>query len=125
MAGISDVVLTAVLAFCFNTQTKSRNNYKDEKGKMVSLPNFSLWNPWQTSACLQDSDGKRLTIPAPENIGKHQDSVVWGSCDLVLIRFISRTWSSHSDNELRNKRMVLYLSFLVSIPSALAFTKKI
>lgn len=125
MAGISDVVLTVVLAFCFNTQTKSRKNYKDEKGKMVSLPKFSLWNPWQTFARLQDSDGKRLAIPAPENIGKHQDSVVWGSCDLVLIRIISRTWSSHSDNELRNKWMVLYLSFLVSIPSALAFTKKI
>ena len=98
---------------------------KDKRTKMNSLPEFILWNPWWIFAVLQDSDGKKLTIPASENIGKHQNSVVWSFYDLVLISIISKTRSSHSDNELTNKWMLLHLAFLVSIPSALAIIRKI
>ena len=92
---------------------------------MISLPEFILWNPWQIFAVLQDSDEKKLRIPASENTGKHQNSVVWGFDGLVLISIISKTQSSYSDNELTNKWMLLHLSFLVSIPSALAITRKV
>ena len=98
---------------------------KDKRTKMISLPEFILWNPWWIFAVLQDSDGKKLTIPASENIGKHQNSVVWSFYDLVLISIVSKTRSSHSDNELTNKWMLLHLAFLVSIPSALAIIRKI
>lgn len=98
---------------------------KDKRAKMISLPEFILWNPWQIFAVLQDSDEKKLRIPASENTGKHQNSIVWGFDDLVLISIISKTRSSYSDNELTNKWMLLHLSFLVSIPSALAIIRKV
>lgn len=79
---------------------------------MISLPEFILWNLWQIFAVLQDSDEKKLRIPASENTGKHQNCIVWGFDDLVFISIISKTRSSYSDNELTNKWMLLICLFL-------------